>query len=47
MICRWIRMYTVKGEAAFEEAKRRGNQYATVHTSKKLSETERLKLELA
>ena len=47
MICRWIREYTAKGEAAFEEAKRSGNKYAALHTSKNISETERLKLEIA
>ena len=47
MICRWIREYTAKGEAAFEEAKRSGNKYAVLHTSKNISETERLKLEIA
>jgi transposase-like protein len=47
MICRWIREYTAKGEAAFEETKRSGNKYAALHTSKNISETERLKLEIA
>ena len=47
MICKWIREFTIKGEAAFEEAKRIGNKYAALHTSKNLSETERLKLEIA
>lgn len=47
MICRWIREYTVKGEAAFDEVKRSGNKYAALHTSKNISETERLKLEIA
>ncbi len=46
MICKWIREYTAKGEVAFEEVKRRGNKYAALHTSKKLSEAERLKLEI-
>ena len=47
MICRWIRKYTSKGEAAFETVKKQGNQFTALHTSKSLSETERLKLELA
>ena len=47
MICRWIREYTAKGEAALEKAKRSGNKYAALHTSKNISETERLKLEIA
>jgi transposase-like protein len=47
MICRWIREFTVKGEAAFEEVKRSGNKYAALHTSKNISETERLKLKIA
>ncbi len=46
MICRWIREYTAKGEAAFEEGKRSGNKYAALHTSKNLSETDRLKFEI-
>ncbi|MBE6706251.1 MAG: transposase [Ruminococcaceae bacterium] len=47
MICRWIREYAVKGEVAFEEVKRSGNKYAALHTSKNISEAERLKLEIA
>ena len=47
MICRWIREYTTKGDAAFEKEKRSGNKYAALHTSKNISETERLKLEIA
>ena len=47
MICRWIREYTAKGEATFEEVKRSRNKYAALHTSKNISETERLKLEIA
>ena len=47
IICRWIRKYTAKGEASFEEAKRSGNKYAALHTSKNISETERLKLGIA
>ena len=47
MICRWIREYTAKGDAAFEKEKRSGNKYAALHTSKNISETERLKLEIA
>ena len=47
MICRWIREYTAKGESALEGKKRCGNKYAALHTSKKLSEAERLRLEIA
>jgi len=47
MICRWIREYTAKGESALEEKKRSGNKYAALHTSKNISETERLRLEIA
>ncbi len=47
MICRWIREYTSKGESALEEKKRCGNKYAALHTSKNISETEHLRLEIA
>lgn len=46
MICRWIREYAAEGDKAFEKRKS-GNKYASLHTSKNLSEIERLKLEIA
>ena len=47
MICRLIREYTAKGEEAFNERKNAGNRYEAIHISKKLSETKRLRLEIA
>ena len=47
MICHWIRDYNELGEMALEPKGYRGNPYAALHTSKSLSETERLKLQLA
>ena len=48
MICRWIRNYGKYGESAFNsKAHRKGNPFAALHTSKTLTETERLRLQLA
>ena len=48
MICRWIRNYSKYGESAFNsKAHRKGNPFAALHTSKTLTETERLRLQLA
>ena len=48
MICRWIRNYSKFGESAFDsKSHRKGNPFAALHTSKTLTETERLRLELA
>lgn len=47
MICHWLRDYGKYGEAAFEHKKRSGNPFAALHTSKNLTETERLRLQLA
>ena len=48
MICRWIRDYGKYGEAAFNtKMHRKGNQFSALHTSKSLTETERLRLQLA
>ena len=47
MICHWIRDYNELGEMALEPKGHRGNPYAALHTSKSLTETERLKLQLA
>jgi len=47
MICHWIRDYNKLGEKALEPKRPIGNPYAALYTSKSLSETERLKLQLA
>ena len=48
MICRWIRDYGKYGEAAFNtKMHRKGNHFSALHTSKTLTETERLRLQLA
>lgn len=47
MICRWIRNYSKYGEAAFNPKAHPGNPFAALHTSKTLTETERLMLQLA
>ena len=47
MICHWIRDYNELGEKALEPKGHKGNPFAALHTSKSLSETERLKLQVA
>ena len=47
MICRWVKGYIAEGERSFERKKRPGNRYAALHTSKNLSEIERLRLMVA
>ena len=48
MICHWLKAYDEYGEAAFDaKSRRHGNLFAALHTSKSLTETERLRLELA
>jgi len=48
MICHWLRDYGKYGEAAFEsKSHRKGNHFAALNTSKTLTETERLRLQLA
>ena len=48
MICRWIRRYNQQGEAAFDsQSYRKGNLFSALHTRKSLSETDRLRLQLA
>lgn len=46
MICHWIRDYNAFGEDAFNP-KPKGNPFAALHTSKSLTEAERLRLQLA
>lgn len=48
MICRWIRNYNQYGEAAFDfKNSRKGNPFSALHTAKSLTETDRLRLQLA
>ena len=48
MICHWLRDYGKYGEIAFNsKAHKKGNPFAALHTSKTLTETERLRLQLA
>ena len=45
MLSNWIRIYQEDGEDALE--RKQGNPYAALHTSKSLSEIERLRLTVA
>ncbi len=45
MVSRWVREYQEQGEEGLEPHK--GNPYAALHTSKQLSEVERLRLLVA
>ena len=48
MICRWIRNYNQYGESVFDSKNsRKGNPFSALHTSKFLTETDRLHLQLA
>ena len=47
MICRWVKEYIAEGESAFIPKGHPGNPYAALHTSKSLSELERLRLIVA
>ena len=48
MICRWIRNYNQYGESVFDSKNsRKGNPFSALHTSKSLTETDRLHLQLA
>lgn len=44
MLCRWIHKYLEKGESALENQRKTGNHFSALHTSKSLSEIDRLKL---
>ena len=46
MICHWLIEYGKLGEAAFNYKKHPGNPFAAIYTSKTLTETERLRLQL-
>ena len=47
MICRWAKEYLAEGEQAFIPKGHPGNPFAALHTSKKLSELDRLRLTVA
>ena len=47
MICKWVKRYIAEGESSFVPKKRPGNPFSALHTSKKLSEVERLRLVVA
>jgi transposase-like protein len=44
MIRNWVHRYLDKGENGLENQKKTGNHFAALHTSKSLSEVDRLKL---
>ena len=47
MICRWVKEYLAEGEQSFIPKGHPGNPFAALHTSKKLSELDRLRLMVA
>ena len=47
MICRWVKKYIAEGETSFIPKGHPGNPFAALHTSKSLSELERLRLIVA
>ena len=47
VIARWVREYLEQGEEGLEPKPHSGNPYAALHTSKSLSEVERLRLLVA
>ena len=47
MVWRWVKKYLVEGEISFEHKGHPGNPFAALHTSKTLSEAERLRLMVA
>ena len=48
MICRWIRNYNQYGETVFDSKNhRQDNPFSALHTSKSLTENDRLRLQLA
>lgn len=47
MIWKWVKKYQEEGEKGLINKKKTGNQFSALHTSKSLSETERLKLLVA
>ena len=47
MLCRWVKEFTFGGEEAFQPKKHPGNHYATLHSSKALSELEQVRMTVA
>ena len=47
MIGKWVKKFIEEGEEGFDPKPRKGNVYAALHSSKSLSENERLKLIIA
>ena len=47
MISHWVKRYIAEGKAGIQPKVRPGNKFAALHTSKKLSELERLRLMVA
>lgn len=47
MICRWVKKYIMEGDKSFIHRGHSGNPFAALHTSKKLSELDRLRLTVA
>lgn len=45
LICKWTKQYLEDGEEGLKPKQKKGNPITALHTSKSLSETERLKLE--
>lgn len=47
MICRWVKNFLIEGENSFVHKGHPGNPFAALHSSKRLSEMERLRLMVA
>lgn len=47
MLSNWIKKYQTEGEKGLENKKKTGNVFSALHTSKSLSEVERLRLLVA
>lgn len=47
MICRWVKKFIAEGENSFVHKGHSGNTFAALHTSKHLTEVERLQLTVA
>ncbi|HYE09087.1 MAG TPA: helix-turn-helix domain-containing protein [Patescibacteria group bacterium] len=47
MVRKWVMAFKVSRESALENRRKPGNPYSALHTSRSLTEVERLRLELA
>ncbi len=47
MICKWVKKYVAEGESSFVHKGHPGNPFAALHSSKNLTELERLRLMVA